>query len=454
MKYIKSFTNTSTYACIVLYSFMTGVEYAIILPTIWQYISQDFQANGWFMGLALSSFNLSAIVSGLLIGKISDTYVGYSKTILLVTNAFEIMGNLLYIIAFNKWLLVLSRFICGLGMGASPALIAQIARHTHKSERTLSLIYIMGARQLGLILGPVFNVFLSKLNFTFVHIAINNRNAPGFFMFIAWFLIQIIFGIFYVDLSNTAKVENHCNKNDTNNFYANDIDEFESRPLSSMSTTSLLTHETGSSNENKSLSARKSLNVMFVLYVTIFTTYFNQTALETVLSPFTQTVFNWSEKENSELFGCAGVEILFAFFLVRLLSRFFKDRWLLVFGLFIMTVGLILGVVYFPIVYKLKSLSEKYEYFAFFVVFCVLDLIGLPFVAVSSMSLGTKLFDEKSQGFAQGLQRAILGVGTILGPLIAGVLIEKIYILLVLMLVSVVFVSVLLIFSFKYFDED
>ncbi|CAF1560036.1 unnamed protein product, partial [Adineta steineri] len=46
-----------------------------------------------------------------------------------------------------------------------------------------------------------------------------------------------------------------------------------------------------------------------VLLATSFIAYFNQTALETTLTPFTNRQFNWHEVDVSILFAVAGIEI-------------------------------------------------------------------------------------------------------------------------------------------------
>ena len=48
-----------------------------------------------------------------------------------------------------------------------------------------------------------------------------------------------------------------------------------------------------------------------------------------------------------------------------------------------------------------------------FIIFVILDLLGLPFIAATSVSLFTKLTIKELQGFSQGIQRFIMGIGTI-----------------------------------------
>ena len=71
------------------------------------------------------------------------------------------------------------------------------------------------------------------------------------------------------------------------------------------------------------------------------------------------------------------------------------------------------------------GLAYDYQFFPAFVLFVLLDILGLPAIAICSASLFTKLIDNKVQGIGQGIQRGILGIGTIVGPLCAGPFVYK-----------------------------
>lgn len=56
------------YACICIFAFLLGTDFAVIIPTLWDRLSVDFDASGSFMGLVLSSYSLSGVICGLLMG--------------------------------------------------------------------------------------------------------------------------------------------------------------------------------------------------------------------------------------------------------------------------------------------------------------------------------------------------------------------------------------------------
>lgn len=65
---------------------------AVILPTIWRYL-QILEAPPYFLGLGLSAFSLSGLLTGPLFGFWSDRS-GTTKSIVLFSNLFEIAGEL------------------------------------------------------------------------------------------------------------------------------------------------------------------------------------------------------------------------------------------------------------------------------------------------------------------------------------------------------------------------
>lgn len=64
---------------------------AVILPTIWRYL-QILEAPPYFLGLGLSAFSLSGLLTGPLFGLWSDRS-GTTKSIVLFSNLFEIAGE-------------------------------------------------------------------------------------------------------------------------------------------------------------------------------------------------------------------------------------------------------------------------------------------------------------------------------------------------------------------------
>ena len=159
---------------------------------------------------------------------------------------------------------------------------------------------------------------------------------------------------------------------------------------------------------------------MFVLFLATYITYFNQTALETIVVAFTEKHFKWTTVHTSILFAFAGVEVVIIYLiLVFFLSKRFEDRFLLLFAFLSITLASTIGAFFTWAEHSFGWSAQISEgvidkrLFATFIIFVVLDLVGLPILAATSVSLCTKLTVKELLGFSQGLQRFTMGVGTI-----------------------------------------
>lgn len=445
------FNNTRlklNYFCICLYAFITGTDFAVIIPTLWDRLSFDYSATGTFMGIVISAYSFSGVVSGLIMGKISDKKKN-NKIFMLLSIIFAVAGHVLYFFGINKYFVLLARAISGISIGASTVVLAFIARTTTENKRTSVLSIVMASRQFGLMFGPAFNIVLRQASFyLFGKFLVDKKSIPGLFMAFLWSLFFFIFVFFFKET----------------NFYKENNDQ---EPI----------EDTEKINSRKYLTKFCRIEILLLLAITFFT-YFNQTSLETMVIPFTEIMFDWNELENSILFCCGGLVIIISFIIIRILSKKFKDRVILLFGLSTIIIGLSIACLFLPFVDKFdkvnffknqtaieanstaETLSNKQKldgiFFAAFIIFVILDVIGLPAIAITSASLFTKMIDNKSQGFGQGIQRGILGIGTIIGPLCAGPLIYKplIMVSIIFFIISLIFILFMIFFKrFKPIDE-
>ena len=425
---------TINYVCICFYAFLTGTDFAVIIPTLWDRLHQDYQASGTFMGLVISAYSTTGVISGLLMGKLSDHKSSRTKPFYIVSVLLSICGHLLYFVGINKYVILLARAVSGLCMGASTVALAYIAKTSSQQARTGLISLVMASRQLGLMLGPAFNIFLRKTDFTLLDlIEVNRKSSPGLFMALIWTLILILFIFIYRDFDASQPV--------------GDEQDFIQKPE---------IKETWQNNCGKFLRIE-----ICVLLATTFFTYFNQTSLETALIPFTEDVFGWNELHNSVLFCVGGCIIILSYVLIRFLTMKFNDRFILLMGVLGILIGLVIGLSCVPFVERNQLstlngsatnntgqvLDVKLKFaFAFFF---LLDVVGLPAIAISSASLFTKLVDNSMQGLGQGIQRGVLGVGTILGPLFAGPFIDRPIIILACTLSFIIIILVFVVIAFS-----
>ncbi|KAI5103837.1 major facilitator superfamily domain-containing protein 8, partial [Silurus meridionalis] len=458
-----------SFVTIGLLFFLSGIEYAVILPTIWKYL-QILDAPPYFLGLGLSAFSFSGLVTGPLFGRWSDR-TRTTKTIILFSNLFEIVGNFMYFLGYSKWLLLSSRLVAGVGAGAGSSIFGFLTQTTVPEERARVFAAVMAARQAGLLIGPAFNIFLRLCDFRLGPFIVNKYTAPGLFMCAMWLVLQLAVLLLYWDVppldsvpkSNTALREE--DEQPLICLQGQDGTPGSCTMVLSDQTETQLSEELGTSEpgatpasdrppslddpfENFNASQEFLREEVVVLLTAQFITLFNQTALETMVTPMTQKYFGFGELGNSVMYGLCGVEVIAGFFLVRWLSHVFEERVLLAAGLLVSCVACVWCLVF---------LADPKGGFALqlteFIVGVFLQLLGLPFVAVSQVTLFSKVTAEKTQGFSQGVRRSIGGLATILGPLWAGGLTGNLYVMLGMMLFLLTLIMIMMVLSYEKLVE-
>ncbi|TRY95766.1 hypothetical protein DNTS_015770 [Danionella cerebrum] len=426
---------------------LSGIEYAVILPTIWRYL-QLLEAPPYFLGLGLSAFSFSGLVSGPMFGHWSDK-TRTTKTIILFSNVFEIVGNFLYFMGYSKWLLLSSRLVAGIGAGAGSSIFGFLTRTTLPDERARVFAAVMACRQAGLLIVKnwVKMCFMVQL-----------------FMCGMWLLMQFVVMVLYWDippldsfpeqhmpLAEVRREEEEPLVMLEDEDRAVDNQHQTETPLSSEippSRPDSPSVETTDPFVNFSASREFLREEVVVLLTAQFITLFNQTALETMVTPLTQKYFGLGELGNSVMYSLCGVEVIAGFFLVRWLSRVLEDRVVLAVGLLICSAACVWCLIFLAnpqggLVFELIE----------FVVGVFLQLLGLPFVAVSQVSLFSKVTAEKTQGFSQGVRRSVGGLATILGPLWAGGLIGNLYVMLGMMMLLLTLIMIMMALSYEKLVE-
>ncbi|KAG7227125.1 hypothetical protein INR49_013923 [Caranx melampygus] len=387
-----------TFLTIGLIFMLSGIEYAVILPTIWRYL-QILEAPPYFLGLGLSAFSLSGLLTGPLFGLWSDRSKT-TKSIILFSNLFEIAGNFMYFIGYSKWLLLWSRLVAGVGAGAGSCIFGFLTRSTRPEERASIFAAIMACRQAGLLVGPAFNLFLRLCDFKLGPFVVNKYTSPGIFMCLLWMLLQCVVLVMYWDVppinseGGAVMVEMKQEEADEEDM---PLIGYDDEPVHTYRAVSSSQLETSTLSETQPIhdvltvsnpfgnfsASREFLREEVVVLLTAqFITLFNQTALETMVTPMTQRYFSFGELGNSLMYSLCGVEVILGFFFVRWLSRKVADRAVLAMGLVICCTACGYG-------WELTA----------FIVGVFLQLLGLPFVAVSQVSLFSKVTAEKTQGY-------------------------------------------------------
>ncbi|XP_052819938.1 uncharacterized protein LOC128245750 [Mya arenaria] len=198
-----------TFISIGLFYFMSGVEYAVILPTIWLYISKDFDAEEYMLGFLLSGYSLAAIIAGPILGRYADK-TRKPKILIIFGILCEVAGSLMYFAGISVWFLLASRMVAGIGGGVEAVILAEVTRNTETKSRTGTISILVSIRQTGLLVGPGLNLFLREMNFDVDGFHVTKYNVPGAFMACMWVIQMFIIFFLYTDLHrmNVSSVVN------------------------------------------------------------------------------------------------------------------------------------------------------------------------------------------------------------------------------------------------------
>ena len=121
--------KTWVFGFIAVRLFMDGAEEFFILPTAWYYIKSLGQTKT-FLGIVLSAYSISAVLSGPIIGRLADRF-GRIKCIIISCYFLKVGGSLMYSMPFSEYLPLCGRLMSGLADGSAGVLYGQVTLHTH-----------------------------------------------------------------------------------------------------------------------------------------------------------------------------------------------------------------------------------------------------------------------------------------------------------------------------------
>ena len=130
------------------------------------------------------------------------------------------------------------------------------------------------------------------------------------------------------------------------------------------------------------------------------------------------------------------------------ITKKFPDQSILLFGYVLLSIACLIAVIILPF-----SEPGSQKYLPIFLVFVALDILALPLVVVTSTSLFTQQIENDEQGIGQGIQRFVINIATVVGPLYAGGLLQSTWIMLCSMLFIVLFGTFLIITIYRSFKS-
>ncbi|CAG0888362.1 unnamed protein product [Darwinula stevensoni] len=442
--------RVGTVIIVFVISFAVGCENAIILPTAWEYLQSLGSRSETDLGILISAFNVGGLISSIFFGWIVDRWMHLCKPIVFVGAIIQAAGSVMYFLGIHKWFIVSGRFVCGLGSGILAVILAELARATSNRERTTCLTLGFGCRQLGLLLGPAYNLALHGVQFQFGVIHVNEASLPGLIFAVFWGLALIIIYVGYNNIGEQyislqkmigAAKSGHV-QYDTflpSQGSATDFAEHSYPLITTNAKERDARAEILQRSEPSSIPSRRddSCEIPFlrpeeksgtpssflyllsdatvvILFMQI-TFFFCQYMVETIIPPTLQTYYGLGIRANSLFYLLIGCEAVLSFAFVILVRHRLLDRTVIMVG----NVLIVVGLVALMVTTHLQK-SHPDHALSFFVSSCTLVFLGTPMASVSSVSLASKLVGPESQGKMQALRRVASSLGLILGPLWAG----------------------------------
>src|SRR5690348_3216377 len=145
---------------LMITAFVDMVGLLMIIPLL-PFYAKDLGANGFLVGLLVSSFAIAQLITAPVWGRLSDRYG--RRPALLVGLSASAIAYVVFGFANALWLLFLSRLVQGAGGGTVSVIQAYVADALKPEERAKGLGWLSAATNAGVALGPVLGSFASHL---------------------------------------------------------------------------------------------------------------------------------------------------------------------------------------------------------------------------------------------------------------------------------------------------
>ena len=466
----------ATLACFIIRMFLLGAEYAIILPSIWLYL-KTFGVKPWFLGLVVGVYPAAALFSPPVVGYVFDK-TKRTKEIILVLNAFEIAGNIVYALPFSHWLVFFGRMLAGFGDGFYACANAEITFTFPQTKRTGMLAFIELGRVLGLTVGPALNFFLSKVYFYIGEWRVDYGTSPGLFMALLWILAEVLTVFYTSDLSKLVEEraryypnfkldtrvappkeyeidfkrvretslcesvldvqygdeEPLINKKKKNGrhfrFYQSvngkllvddeipEDDEEYFQTESSFNTSESDDSIEIETNESylRQIYQLLSAEILVIFYADLIL-WLVQTEFEVFLPLMTQEEYGWTETQVSIVYIVGSIWLMFEFFLMYKFSEKSKIK-----DHHYINVSLVLNIIAILLFMceQIPDENDLHSREAIFMTICLCVYSSIPLNLVAAKALIGKLVPREKVGITQGLYGSVGRVTLVVGPIIAG----------------------------------
>ena len=377
-------TRRSPVYLMALTIFIDFAGFGIVLPLL-PFWAEQLGAGAFGVGLVLTIYALAQFFFTPVLGTLSDRYG--RRPVILASLLIEALSLALSALAGSLAILLVARFIGGLGasnIGSAQAVVADV---TPVERRARGMGLIGAAIGLGFVVGPAIGGLLVPL-------------GPAIPFWVAMFVVLANALLVLRFLPETRHVR-------TTTMAASLGNDQASIPPSTapVPTVPFTNHGMGGVLAGWRRVLRNPVVARLVIINLLFTVAF--TAMEAVFPLFTQHSFGWKAIQNGYIFTYAGVVIvLMQGGLVGQLVKRWGERSLLIAGLVMLAAGL-----------ALLSWSTNLA-----LLLVALGIVSISDGAVAPMVSALLSFASPptKQGETLGLAQGAAGLGRVIGPLAAG----------------------------------
>jgi MFS transporter, DHA1 family, multidrug resistance protein len=348
-------------------TFIALVGVGLAIPVLPKFIS-EIGASGKDMGYLVAATGLTQFLFSPLGGKLSDQYG--RKIITVIGLAIIMVSQFMFSVGTDLWVLYLSRFIGGIGVGLLiPATMAYVADVTTIENRGKGMGLLGASISLGFVIGPGIGGFLAEFGI----------RVPFYASALAAAIAMLV-SIFFLPES-LSKAQQHAFRNSSSeqNGMVHDI--------------------------------KRSFKVSyFVLLLLVFTMTFGLANFETIFGLYVSEKYEYTPKDISIIMTIAALigVIIQALLVDKLLQRFNEIR--------------VINVCFFlsAVTMLLILLSGN------FLFMLMMNILFILFTSILRPAINTLLskMAGSEQGFAAGMNNAYSSLGNIIGPSLAGILFD------------------------------
>ena len=431
---------------IALRRFAAGIDYIIILPSVYFYL-RSFNMGYYVLGLVIAADSLVAFFVSPLIEKLGEKWQRV-RFLGFVANLLQITGSMIYALPLYFYMPLLGRMVSGLGQSFSGALYGEVKRVTSPEERNRVMIFMEGVRLFGVVIGPGMNFFVKDFSLTFGPWIIDYRTAPGFFMAIVWLLVETthIFTVYDLSLNpnayrelpeheseashqmqtlsitlSTNSDDPHTDSSDNEDKSSEEKQVLESdselskpvRPVSRTSSTRKLEDTPVMNHGMRELLCRRDVALILVCQ---FLMFFNQTTFETLMLLIGVHDLDFSINILSAIFIAAGVEMVAVIITVWSTNKALDSKYLLITSV---SAGILAAFARLAVGFADKGSTGCLVMTLLMGLFTIL---GTPIASIAGKSLLPKLTRPETHGFYQSAFATSQHLGLVLGPIVASLM--------------------------------